>query len=204
MVDRRGTPLRISVVGWTRALRHASLNLTLAIGLILQSVCGSLAASAPALNEYELKAAFLYNFVKFTEWPAEESGKSDEPFIIGVVGKDPFGAALDKLIEGETIHDKKIVARRFPRMDAAMANSHVLFISVSEEQNLAAILKLLDGQAVLTVSEIANFAQRGGIIDLKKENNRIIFEINLFTARRAGLAMNAQLLKLAKVVRDRS
>src|SRR5688572_33422708 len=125
MVDRRGKPFRISVVGWTRAMRHASLNLTLASGLILQSVCGSLAASAPALNEYELKAAFLYNFVKFTEWPAEESGKSDEPFIIGVVGKDPFGAALDKLIEGETIYDKKIVARRFARMDAAMANSHV-------------------------------------------------------------------------------
>ena len=69
-----------------------------------------------------------------------------------------------RLIEGETIHKKKIVARRFPRMDDAAANSHVLFISASEENNLAAILKLLDGQAVLTVSEIENFAQRGGII----------------------------------------
>ena len=185
-------------------MRQVWLNLTLAIGLISLFVCGSMAASAPPLNEYELKAAFLYNFVKFTEWPAEEPGKSDAPIIIGVLGKDPFGAALDKLIEGETVHNKKIVARRFPRMDDTAANSHVLFISASEEQNLAAILKLLDRQAVLTVSEIANFAQRGGIIDLKKENNRIVFEINLFTAKRAGLAMNAQLLKLAKVVRDRS
>jgi hypothetical protein len=204
MVDRHRTPLRVGVVGWARAMSHVWLNLTLAAGLILQSVCGSMAASAPSLNEYELKAAFLYNFVKFTEWPAEASGKSDEPFVIGVLGKDPFGPALDKLIEGETVHNKKIVARRFPRMDDAAANSQVLFISASEEQNLAAILKLLDGQAVLTVSEIANFAQRGGIIDLKKENNRIIFEVNLLTAKRAGLAMNAQLLKLAKIVRDRT
>ena len=205
MVDRQPTSLCFfGVIEWMRAMRHVLLSLTLATGLVLLFVCGSPAASAPALNEYELKAAFLYNFVKFTEWPAEESGKGDAPFIIGVLGKDPFGAALDKLIEGETIHDKKIVARRFPRMDAAAANSHVLFISASEEQNLTAILKHLDGQAVLTVSEITNFAQRGGIIDLKKENNRIVFEINLLTARRAGLAMNAQLLKLAKVVRDRS
>jgi hypothetical protein len=196
--------LHFRVVRWARATSHVLLSLAFAAGLILQSVCGSMAASVPALNEYELKAAFLYNFVKFTEWPAEESGKSDEPFVIGVLGKDPFGSALDKLIEGETVHNKKIVARRFPRMDDAAANSHVLFISASEEQNLAAILKLLDGQAVLTVSEIANFAQRGGIIDFKKENNRIVFEINLFTAKRAGLTMNAQLLKLAKVIRDRT
>jgi hypothetical protein len=121
-----------------------------------------------------------------------------------VLGKDPFGAALDKIIEGEIVHNRKIVARRFPRMDEAAANSHVLFIGASEENNLLSILKLLDGQAVLTVSEIANFAQRGGVIDLKKENNRIVFEINLLAAKRAGLSMNARLLKLAKIVRVKS
>jgi len=200
----RGVAFRLSLAGWTRAISNAAVNLVLAVGLILISVPGSLAAGASPINEYELKAAFLYNFVKFTEWPAEESGKSDEPFVIGVLGKDPFGAALDKIIEGETIHTKKVVARRFPRMDEAAANSRVLFISPSEENNLPAILTLLDGQAVLTVSEIENFAQRGGVINLKKENNKIVFEINLAAAKRAGLNMNAQLLKLAKVVRGRT
>ena len=77
----------------------------------------------------------------------------------------------------------------------------MLFISASEESNLPAILKLLDGKAILTVSEIENFAKRGGIIKLRRENNKIVFDINLEAAKRAGLAMNSQLLKLAKIVR---
>jgi hypothetical protein len=158
----------------------------------------------PVAGEYELKAAFLFNFIKFTEWPAAEANKGDEPFVIGVLGKDPFGAALDKVTEGETIHSRKIVVRRFARMDDLAASSQIVFISASEERNLDAILKLLDGQAVLTVSEIASFAERGGIVELKKDGNRIVFEINLSAVKRAGLNMNAQLLKLAKVVRGRS
>jgi hypothetical protein len=156
--------------------------------------------SRPA--EYELKAAFLYNFIKFTEWPAAELAKGDGAFIIGVLGRDPFGAALDKVIEGETVHNKTIVAKRFARMDETAASSHVLFISSSEENNLPALLRLLGGQSVLTVSEIENFAQRGGVISLKKEYNRVVFEINLEAAKRAKLTMNAQLLKLAKIVKS--
>jgi hypothetical protein len=163
------------------------------------SISISAELSRPA--EYELKAAFLYNFIKFTEWPVEELGKSAEPFIIGVLGKDPFGAALDKVIEGEIIHNKVIVARRFERMDETAASSHVLFISSSEESNLPGVLKILGGQSALTVSEIENFARRGGVINLKKENNKVVFEINLDAAKRAKLTMNAQLLKLAKIVK---
>jgi hypothetical protein len=161
----------------------------------------STSAEPSRLAEYEIKAAFLFNFIKFTEWPAQELGKSGDPFVIGVLGKDPFGAALDKIVAGETFNNRPIVVRRFPRMDEAAANSHVLFISSSEESHLPAILKLLDQQGVLTVSEIENFAQRGGVIHLKKENNRIVFEINLAAAKRAGLTMNAHLLKLAKIVK---
>jgi len=175
--------------------------LGIAAAFLFISVSISPSAEPPRPAEYELKAAFLFNFIKFTEWPAEELGKSGDPFIIGVVGTDPFGAALDKIVEGETFNNRPIVARRFPRMDEAAANSHVLFISSSEESHLAAILKLLGRQDVLTVSEIENFAQRGGIISLKKENNRIVFEINLSAAKRARLTMNAQLLKLAKIVK---
>jgi len=162
------------------------------------------AAQVEAAAEYELKAAFLLNFIKFTEWPADESNKTSEPFVIGVLGKDPFGTALDRATEGETTHNRKIVVRRFTRMDDVAASSQILFISASEERNLAGILKLLEGQAVLTVSEIANFAERGGIIDLKKENNKIVFEINLLTAKRAGLSINAQLLRVAKAVRGKT
>jgi YfiR/HmsC-like len=190
--------------GWLIARWLRGIKFPIGAVFVFVAVCSALAVQAAVTSEYDLKAAFVFNFVKFTEWPAEELGKSDDPFIIGVLGKDPFGAALDKAIEGETVHNKKIVVRRFPRMDQAAANSHTLFISGSEEHNLPAILKILEGQAVLTVSEITNFSERGGVIELKKENSRIGFEINILAAKRAGLGMNAQLLRLAKVVRGKS
>lgn len=164
----------------------------------------SLSAEFSRLDEYELKAVFLFNFIKFTEWPAAEMGKRDDPFIIGVVGKDPFGAALDRVIEGEKFHDKKIVIRRFSRMEDIAAASHVLFVSASEENNLTIILKLLNHRPVLTISDIENFAERGGVITLRKEGSKIAFDVNLEAAKRAELVMQAQLLRLAKIVRAKS
>jgi hypothetical protein len=181
----------------------AVLFIMLAIGAAATLLPVSISASAERFRstEYELKAVFLHNFIKFTEWPAEETRQKSDAFVIGVVGRDPFGAALDKVIEGGTVQNKTIVARRFPRMDETAVNSEVLFIGSSEENNLPAILKLLDGQPVLTVSEIENFVHRGGMIQLKKENNKIVFEINIEAAKSARLAMNAQLLRLAKIVK---
>jgi len=159
----------------------------------------SISAELSRLSEYEIKAAFLYNFIKFTEWPSDGIGKAGDPFVIGVFGKDPFGAALDNVIAGETFHNRKVIARRFTA-PAEAANSHVLFISASEENNLAAILKRLDGQSILTISDMEKFVQRGGMINLRRENNRVVFEINLEAAKRGKLEMNAQLLALAKIV----
>jgi hypothetical protein len=204
MVAGRARPQRVALgcvfARSTGAAKGFCATLTI-VAMVLLPLFSSGSAELSRPAEYELKAAFLYNFIKFTEWPPEELGKGDSPFIIGVLGKDPFGAALDKVIQGEIIHHKPVVARRFARMDEAAATSHVLFISSSEENNLAGLLKVLGGQSVLTVGEMENFAQRGGIICLKKENNRIVFEINLEAAKRAKLSMNAQLLKLAKVVK---
>jgi hypothetical protein len=186
--------------GSTRAARDFWATLALAAIVLLPASMSSSAELSRAA-EYELKAAFLYNFIKFTEWPAEEMANKSEPFVIAVLGKDPFGAALDKTIEGEAFHQKPIIVRRFSRMDESVVNSQALFISASEESHLQSILRLLDGQPVLTVSEIENFAQRGGTIQLKKESNKIVFEINIDATKRAGLAMNAQLLKLARIIR---
>jgi len=171
---------------------------------LLSPALFSVSAQVARPSESELKAAFLYNFIKFTEWPPGEMENKNEPFVIGVLGKDPFGPALDKTIEGERILQKPVVVRRFSRMDESVGKSHVLFISTSEDGNLAAILRLLDRHAILTVSEIENFAERGGMIKLKKESNKVVFEINVEAGKRAGLAMHAQLLKLAKIVRTQS
>jgi hypothetical protein len=170
--------------------------------LVILPVWISTSAESAAPTEPELKAAFLYNFIKFTEWPTSDLGKS-ESFIIGILGKDPFGAALDQVIEGETVHGKAILVRRFTKVEDA-ADSHVLFIGSSEENNLPMILRVIVGQDILTVSELKNFAQRGGVINLKKDNSKIVFEINLEAAKRANLTMSAQFLKLAKIVKSAS
>jgi hypothetical protein len=201
MVDWSSVAVRAHLIAWSRAARHSSAQAAIIAMLVAFSVSASLAAEVAAPSEYELKAVFIYNFIKFTEWPPAKLGKSDEPFIIGILGKDPFGGALDKVVEGDTLYDKRVVVRRYARVDDVVV-SHALFISFSEEQSIAAVLKLLDGQgaSILTIGETENFAKRGGVIGLRKENKKVVFGINLIAANRAGLNISAQLLKIAKDV----
>jgi hypothetical protein len=203
MVDgsRIALPIALHLVRCSRAVWRSSTQSVIIGVLVAFSVSASLAAEVAAPSEYELKAVFVYNFIKFTEWPAAKLGKSGDPFIIGILGKDPFAGALDKVVEGEMIYSKPVVVRRFARADEAAA-SHVLFISASEEQTVPVVLKLLDtpDAGVLTIGETENFTRRGGVIGLKKENKKVVFAINLIAANRAGLNINAQLLKIAKDV----
>lgn len=160
-------------------------------------------AEPPRAGEYEIKAAFLYKFIRFTEWPADEPKMNANAFVIGVLGTDPFGSALDRMLEGEFIGDKRIIAKRFARVEDA-SDSHVLFVSSSLQADLPRILKTLETHSVLSVSEIDNFARLGGIIELKKESNRITFDINVDAAKRAKLRLSSQLLGLARIVREQS
>jgi hypothetical protein len=201
MVDWSSVAVRAHLISWSRAARQSATHWAIIAALVAFSASASLAAEVAAPSEYELKAVFIYNFIKFTEWPPAKLGKSDEPFIIGILGKDPFGGALDKVVEGDTLYDKRVVVRRYARVDDVVV-SHALFISFSEEQSITAVLKLLDAQgaSILTIGETENFAKRGGVIGLKKENKKVVFGINLIAANRAGLNISAQLLKIAKDV----
>jgi uncharacterized protein DUF4154 len=147
--------------------------------------------------EYQVKAGFLYNFVKFVDWPASAFPPTGDTVIIGVIGDDPFGAILDQVLQGKTCcHDRKLVVRRFQRIDQ-IAECHVLFIASSEEPRLAEILRVLDGVSVLTVGEMERFVERGGMIGFQRADNKLRFEINTDAANRAGLTISSQLLKLA-------
>jgi hypothetical protein len=203
MVGRSLLGLR-RVLASGAAARAAWLCLLLAIAATLALQPGPIAwaRQLEQPSEAELKAAFLYNFVKFTEWPADRMANQKEPFLIGVLGKDPFGPALDQLVEGETLHGRPVAVRRFARFQESIGASHALFIGLSEEGSVPAILKLLDGRAILTVSEIDNFIERGGAIEIKREGPRLAFEVNLRAAQRAGLGMSAQLLRLARLVKQ--
>lgn len=151
-------------------------------------------------TEYEVKAAYLYNFGRFVEWPPKSTPAGDTSFPICVLGHDPFGNTLDAALAGETIDGRTLIAKRILKPQDA-ENCRILFISSSEEGQLTEILATLDRSAVLTVSDIPQFVSRGGIIQFNLVENRVRFEINLTSAERAGLTMSSQLLKLATRVR---
>ena len=150
-------------------------------------------------TEYEVKAAYLYNFGKFVEWPAKVTAASDF-FSICVLGEDPFGSTFDATIAGESINGKKVVVRRITKPQDAVS-CRILFISSSEEGRLQEILAMLGNTSVLTVSDLSQFTRRGGMIRFVMEANRVRFEVNLTTAEHAGLTLSSQLLKVAISVR---
>lgn len=152
--------------------------------------------------EYSVKAAFIYNFAKFVEWPPE-SLEGDKPFVIGVLGQDPFNNALDETVLGKTVLEKKITVKHFSRIEDALT-CHILYISDSEKNNLTEIIKRLDRLPVLTVSDVGQFAERGGMIQLVKEQNRVRIAINTTATNQVGLKPSSQLLKLAQIITGRS
>ncbi|MBI3622058.1 MAG: YfiR family protein [Nitrospirae bacterium] len=176
-----------------------------AVSAVCAALCIALApvAAVPAEPlEYAVKAAFIYNFAKFVEWPTPSSGQASEQdgvFVIGILGQDPFGGALDEMVAGKTVRDKKITVKRFSNIEDAM-NSHIVFIGHSEKETIARIIKRLDGAPVLTVSDIGRFAELGGMIELVIDQNRVRFAINVAAVEQAGLKPSSQLLKLARIV----
>ncbi|HEY5838564.1 MAG TPA: YfiR family protein [Pyrinomonadaceae bacterium] len=166
----------------------------------LLSLCflGSLTSTVQAQSsEYQVKAAFLYNFAKFVDWPGDALGNSNAPLIIGVMGDDPFGGALDQAISGKTINGRSLQVRRL-RWGHDLRSCHILFISSSERKRLPQIIQSLRGASVLTVGDMGQFNQQGGIINFILEANKVRFEINSRGADQARLKISSKLLSLAK------
>jgi hypothetical protein len=156
-------------------------------------------AQVPVPNEYQVKAAFLFNFVQFVEWPPRAFTNSDTPICIGVLGEDPFGTALEEAVRGETVQNRKLIVQRSRRVEN-LKDCQLIFISKSETERLPGILGELDPVPALTVSETQGFAQRGGIINLYLAANKVRFEINPAAARRKGLKISSELLSLGKII----
>ena len=151
-------------------------------------------------TDFQVKAAYLYNFGRFIEWPANVTPAKTGYFNICVVGEDPFGAALDATLSGELIGNQKVVARRITSPHEA-SECRILFISSSETKRLNKIIESLDKTPVLTVSDAPQFSQRGGMIQFVLEGSRIRFEVNLAATQRAGLTPSSELLKVATAIR---
>ena len=147
-----------------------------------------------------MKAAYLYNFGKFVDWSATTVAAQRDGFQICVLGQDPFGPSLDAALAKQSIDGKSVMARRLTKPQDALG-CRVLFISSSEDRQLKGIFTVLNGAGVLTVSDIPQFSQRGGMIEFTLEGNKVRFEVNLTSAESAGLSLSSELLKVAVAVR---
>jgi hypothetical protein len=147
-------------------------------------------------SEYQIKAAFLYNFAKFVEWPPQAFTNPQSPIVIGVLGKNVFGDDLERTIHNKTVNHHPFLCEEIHSVREA-TNCQILFISASEKTRLPKILKDLRGKNILTVSETDQFIQVGGMINFVIEDDEIHFQINDDAAKRAGLKISSKLLSLA-------
>jgi hypothetical protein len=151
-------------------------------------------------TEYQVQAAYLYNFGRFIRWPANIIGAQQDAFTVCIFGQDPFGNTLNATVAGGTIWGKSVTVKRLSNPEDA-ASCRILFISSSEADRLHYVLEALEKASVLTVSDMPQFSQRGGMIQFVMERNRVRFEVNFTATQNAGLILSSELLKVATVVR---
>ena len=154
-------------------------------------------AAAQAALEYEVKAAFLLNFTKFIDWPASAFATPAAPFTICILGRDPFGQALDQTVEGESVNGRKLAVRRISQ-SPELQGCQVVFVDSGEKE----VRKILNGlkNGVLTVGQGEGFMREGGMIAFVIENRRVRFDINQSAAENAGLRLSSKLLSVARSV----
>jgi len=189
------------------------LTVVLLISAVVASVeQTSLSTGQP--QEYQVKAAFLFNFIRFVDWPGDKPNDTNEPIFIGVIGNDSFGDAFEPARD-KPVKGRRIVINRFKsfaeleksgelqREIETLRKCHLLFICSSEKDKTREIIKLLESLPVLTVGETAGLLETGGIIRLLTEDKKVCFEVNLGAAEKVNLRISSQLLRLAKrVIKD--
>lgn len=173
------------------------LNRIMAALSLLLMVTGCAAAQN---DEYQVKAAFLYNFARFMEWPPEAFSSPEEPITVCVVGQNPFGAALEQVMSGKTVSGRPFVVKLMPELQPG-STCRILFVSSSESRRVKSIIGNLLGCGILTVGETPGFALDGGVINFKIENGRVRFEINVEAAAKQHLRLSSKLLSLAQIVK---
>lgn len=149
-------------------------------------------------KEYQLKAAFLYNFTKFVDWPPERFADNSSPIVIAVLGKNPFGDEMERLVKDRVVNGHPIQVRFIESADD-IPSAHIIFVSARSERNFDE--SIFDHPGVLTVGESSDFAERGGMIRFTLVGEKVRFEINQASSDKAGLKLSGQLLKLAMIVR---
>ncbi len=191
--DLQSAVLSNAVTRWVVAL----------IGLAMLCLSATSSRGAEVLKEYELKAAFLYNFTKFIEWPTNRFQDANAPFVVAVAGNSPCTAELEEIAQERKINGRSLIIKLVKTPEAAKG-AHVLFVSVSEDARLKEWLTAAHNAGILSVGESEPFFKQGGIINFILEGEKIRFDLNIGRADATGLRVSAQLQKLARSVRRKS
>jgi hypothetical protein len=173
------------------------------IGLAMLGVCVTVSKGADASKEHELKAAFLYNFTKFVEWPTNRFPSANAPFVMAVAGNSSCTAELEKIAKERKVNGRTLVIKTITTAEAVQ-EAHVLFIPASEDKSVKEWLSAAQRFGVLSIGESEVFGRQGGVINFVLEGEKIRFDLNIGQAETAELKVSAQLQKLARNIRKKS
>ena len=182
-------------------MRLLRLLITIAIVILPSLGLQAHAQDSSVSSEYLIKAGFIYNFANLVQWPANAFAQPDSPIVIGILGEDPFGTVLDRVLAGKRVNGRVFLVKRLKSV-VDLKECHILFVSSSEIAHLAEAIHFAKGMPILTIGEIPGFAKRGGIINLVLEDNKVHFEVNVEAAKEADLTISSRLLALARIVQD--
>lgn len=153
-----------------------------------------------AQGEYDIKAAFVLNFVRYVDWPARAFATPSAPLVICVLDPNPFGKVLEALVAGETVSGRPI-SSRIASTSGPLGGCHVVFVPREQTSRAASVIVSTTNAPVLTVGEVPRFIEHGGIINLVTTGDRVRFEINADAAEQKGITISSRLLALAQNVR---
>src|ERR1700704_1304416 len=181
-----------------RLIAVITMCLTLALGAKAQALDSS------DSSEYLIKAGFIYNFAKLVEWPTTAFAQPDSPIVIGILGDDPFGATLDRIVADKKIDGRGFAVKRvkWSRDFKDLRDCNILFVSSSEKEHIESVIDAMKGLPILTIGDAPGFAKRGGIINFMLEDNKVRFEVNVEAAKHADLTISSRLLTLARIVQQ--
>lgn len=179
--------------------RRASRRLTVIAMVAL--AFSLMRAGAQETKEYQVKGVLIFHLTQFVEWPSSAFETTNSPFVIGIVGTDPFDKALDEIVSGEKVSNRTIVIKRYDKIESAK-KCHLLFINLNERELRRSMAQIKD-QPILTVADEGNFIQSGGMIYLfKNTDKKVRVRINLTVVKSSGLTVSSKLLRVAEIVKS--
>jgi hypothetical protein len=183
-----------------RAMRYFRRNFFCArfIIAVVLMIGSCLASAQTPSREYQLKAAFLFNFTRFVEWPPSSLPADETPLVIGILGANPFGSFLEELVSGEKVNGHPVIITQYKNTDD-IKKCHILFINLSDPKKQGEAIADLRAKSILMVSDNASFLGNGGMIRLFTKDNKIKMEVNVEASKAAGLIISSKLLRLADI-----